>query len=376
MLVLSGCNVIPVIREIASGLLKWRTALWYNVVSDRSHMGVVQDMCEKDKGVGVGLGLDIGGTNIAGALVDAAGCLLEEYTLPTESWKGPGAVMERVLMVAGHLVRKAADRELAVLGIGMGVPGPLESESGLVLHAPNLGWHNVPVKKIVQQRFQTSVFVENDVRCAALGEKYFGAGRGVDDLICVALGTGVGAGIFIAGSLLRGSGDIAGEIGHICLDPNGPPCNCGRRGCLEVYAGAPGIARRARAAIQSGKQSLIGTLVGGNLDLIDPALLSLAAGQGDQLALEIWRETGELVGWALATAVTLLNPRLVIVGGGVARAGEVLLGPIRDTIFRRAMPEHARQVEVTLAHLGERAGVIGAASLALKNISGACRQKS
>lgn len=332
-------------------------------------MGVAQAMCEKNKGVG--LGLDIGGTNIAGALVDEAGCLLEEYTLPTESWKGSEAVLERVLMVAGHLFRQATGRGLAVLGIGMGVPGPLESRTGLVLHAPNLGWHNVPVKNIVQQHFATSVFVENDVRCAALGEKYFGAGRGVDDLICVALGTGVGAGIFVAGNLLRGFGDIAGEIGHICLDPNGPPCNCGRRGCLEVYAGAPGIARRARAAIQSGKRSVIGELVGGKLELIDPAVLSRAAGQGDQMAIEIWRETGELVGWALATAVTLFNPQLVIVGGGVARAGEVLLGPVRDTICRRAMPEHARQVKVVSAHLGERAGVIGAASLVLKNISGA-----
>ncbi|MGQ9557629.1 MAG: ROK family protein [Desulfurispora sp.] len=321
----------------------------------------------------VGLGLDVGGTNIAGALVDEAGCLLEEYTLPTESWKGPEAVMERVLMVAGHLFRQAAGRGLVVRGIGMGVPGPLESGTGLVLHAPNLGWHDLPVKKIVQQHFSAPVFVENDVRCAALGEKFFGAGRGVEDLICVALGTGVGAGIFVAGSLLRGSGDIAGEIGHICLDPNGPPCNCGRRGCLEVYAGAAGIARRAREAIQSGKQSVIAELVGGKPELIDPAVLSRAAGQGDRLALEIWRETGELVGWALATAVTLLNPRLVIVGGGVARAGEVLLGPMRDTLCRRAMPEHARQVEVVSAHLGERAGVIGAASLAWKNISGACR---
>ncbi|MFZ5591302.1 MAG: ROK family protein [Bacillota bacterium] len=321
-----------------------------------------------EKNQGVGLGLDIGGTNIAGALVDAAGRLLEQYTLPTCARKGQDAVIEQIFLVAEHLFRQAENKGLQIRGIGMGVPGPLESRTGLVLHAPNLGWHNVPVKQIVQQRFQTPVFVENDVRCAALGEKYFGAGRGVDDLICVALGTGVGAGIFVAGSLLRGFGDIAGEIGHICLDPNGPHCNCGRRGCLEVYAGAPGIARRAREAIQSGKQSVIGKLVGGNLALIDPAVISSAAGQGDQLAIEIWRETGELVGWALATAVTLFNPRLVIVGGGVARAGEVLLGSIRETVFQRAMPEHARQVEVVPAHLGERAGVVGAACLVLEKI--------
>jgi glucokinase len=205
--------------------------------------------------------------------------------------------------------------------------------------------------------------MDNDVRCAAIGEKYFGAGRHVRNVICITLGTGVGSGIFIDDQLFRGPKDIAGEIGHMTMDPNGPKCNCGNYGCLEAYVGAPNIARRTREAIMAGEPSVVTELVDGDLYRITPKIVTMAALKGDRLARRIMQDTAELIGLALANVVNMFNPELLIIGGGVAQAGDLLLSPIKQTVKSRAMREHAKMVEVVAAELGEDAGVIGAAWL-------------
>lgn len=309
------------------------------------------------------LGLDVGGTNIAGALVNQEGQIVAELKLPTRATEGQDVIIGQMLEGIKRLLQRSQEKGYSTLGIGLGIPGPARVKEGLSLHSPNLFWENVPIVKIIQESITLPVYMDNDVRCAAIGEKYFGSGKGVSDVICVALGTGVGSGIFINDCLLRGAGDIAGEVGHICMNPLGPRCNCGNYGCLEAYVGAPNIARRTREKLATGRESLVLELAGGDPAAINPELVTRAALAGDELAGEIIQETAQLIGLALANTVNLFNPSLLIIGGGVAKAGDILLEPIKATIKDRAMREHAKMVEIVPAKLGEHAGVIGAAWL-------------
>ncbi|MTI79670.1 MAG: ROK family protein [Firmicutes bacterium] len=309
------------------------------------------------------LGLDVGGTNIAGALVDKEGIIVKQVKLPTRAREGQDVVVSQMCRAITLLLGHAEQNEFYVQGIGMGIPGPVSVKEGISLHSPNLFWDNVPIRDIIQQQFSLPVAMDNDVRCAAIGEKFFGAGKVAKDVICVTLGTGVGSGIFINNHLFRGFRDIAGEIGHITMNPRGPKCNCGKNGCLEAYVGAPNISRRAKEAIFNQKYSVIVEMVNGNLADITPEMVHRAALAGDELAKNIIQETAELIGLALSYMANLFNPQLIIVGGGVARSGEMLINPIRDTIKANAMREHGKILTVVPAQLGEDAGMIGAAWL-------------
>ncbi len=306
------------------------------------------------------IGVDLGGTYIKGGVVNLQGQILRRESAQTLSREGP----KRILAQIANLV-EGLRRGDEVAGLGVGCPGLVEPTSGIVRDPPNLfGWREVNVKEELERKLALRVEVANDVNAAALGELHFGAGRGVKDFICITLGTGVGGGLVLAGKLFTGSKGGAGEIGHLPVNIFGPHCRCGNYGCLERYVGAEYIIERARNGLKANPDSLLSPL--DKEGRLTPKLIAEVALRGDKLAQEIFRETGEIIGAALSGVVNLLNPELVIVGGGVAQAGKLILEPIRRTLAERAMNKEIQKVEVIPALLGEDAGLIGAAALILK----------
>ena len=309
--------------------------------------------------------VDVGGTNIASGLVKLDGTVIFRGKRPTCAGTGVNSILERIMSAVEEGLQEAKKLKLEPIGIGMGIPGVQDSLGGLSYSASNLdpGWINIKVPAIVGERFGLPAEMDNDVRCHALGEKLFGAGQGVENIILITLGTGIGSGIFLDGKMFYGSGSCGGEVGHITVMEDGPRCSCGNMGCVEALCGAPGISRRAREAIALGAESRIVQLVAGDLSQITPKVIYDAAVLDDELAQRIMDDTGKYIGIAMAGAVNIINPELLIVGGGVAAAGEMLIGKIRQEIKKRAMNEAGSQVRVVAAQLGEDAGLIGAAML-------------
>ncbi|MDN5327074.1 MAG: glucokinase [Moorella sp. (in: firmicutes)] len=309
-------------------------------------------------------GVDLGGTNIAAILMDAAGQTGGWMTWPTEASGGPYRVIERIIALIKFTMEQNGITEQQLLGIGLGVPGLVNSREGKSVFSPNLpGWRDIPVAEMVGRGCGVPVIIDNDVRMAAWGEKLLGAGRGWEDVICLTLGTGIGSGIFIQGKMFKGRDESAGEIGHVTVEKDGPRCNCGNFGCLEMYASGRGIARQARETLEQGGSSLLLELAGGDASSITAATVCRAAIQGDPLARQVMEKTALYLGIALAGLANILNPQRIVLGGGVMGAGELLLEPVRRVVRERAMPLN-REVEIVAAELGERAGAIGAAALA------------
>ncbi len=303
------------------------------------------------------IGIDLGGTNLRAALVDSQWRIKERIALATSG------IREEVLRQVIEVIEKLKKEE-DIIGIGIGSPGNIDVGEGIIYDAPNIeGWNDVPLKSYVEGKMGLPTFIDNDANVMALAESRLGAGVGAKNIICLTLGTGVGGALIINGKLYHGATLTAGEIGHIPVNMSGPLCNCGGRGCLERYVGNRFIVERARERIESGEKSLIVELVGGDLGKVTPELISQAALKGDKLAKEIWNEVGRYIGVALAGLVNLLNPEIVIIGGGVANARSLVFDPIRQTIKERAMRMPAKMVRVVQAKLGGDAGMIGAGIL-------------
>ena len=247
-------------------------------------------------------------------------------------------------------------------GMGFGFPGQIDCQKGIVRLAPNIpGWVNVPIAEIMEKEFNIPTRVDNDVRTAALGELNYGAGVGCQNLVCITVGTGIGSGLVINGKLVRGASNAAGELGHIKLNMQGGPlCGCGDRGCLEAYASGPSIVALAEEYIRGGKSTKYRELANPE---ITPYIVAVAAKEGDPVAKQIFRIMGEYIGIGLTSVVNLLNPEKIIIGGGVADAGDILFDPIRETIQKRAMTIQKEAVTIVPAQLGNTAGVIGASLL-------------
>lgn len=312
------------------------------------------------------MGVDLGGTNLKVALLSLNGEIKKKISVMTK--QGKQAVLRQIVESIEELLKKARVKKSAVLGLGIGTPGLVDSVHGIVYGLTNIrGWRGVALKKYVERNVGFPTYVDNDVNLMALGELMCGAGRGVKNLVCLTLGTGVGGGLIIEGKLYRGSTLSAGELGHIPVNADGPRCICGGYGCLESYVGNACIVERAVKAIEGGRRSRIKKLAGGNLQAVTPRLISGAARQGDKLAKEIWEDTGRYVGMALAGVINLLNPEMVIIGGGVAGAGKLLFEPIRRTVKERAMIIPEKNVKIVPAKLGADAGLIGAGMLVKVN---------
>jgi len=307
------------------------------------------------------IGVDLGGTQIRALVVGGQGKTLNRVATLTCAADGLEAVIRRIEDTVRRAVGDIPWRQIR--GIGVGAPGPVDPWAGLITETPNLpGWQNVPLGDIMARTFGVPVFLGNDANLAALAEHTYGAGVGVDHLIYMTISTGIGGGIIVNGELLLGARGLAGEIGHQTLVDDGPLCGCGNHGHLESLASGPAIARAAREAVAGGRGDRILQLAKGAVDAIDARLVGQAAANGDPTALEIVRRAATYVGIGLANLCNILNPELIILGGGVSRIGDLLFDTVRETVARRAMPG-ARQVRIVPAALGDDVVLLGAVAL-------------
>lgn len=309
------------------------------------------------------IGIDVGGTNVKIALVDEKGSIIYSNSVPTRAEMGYEYTVNNIKQAIYDLLKETKLEAKNIEGIGFGFPGQVDYKSGVVRLAPNIpGWVDVPIAKLIEDEFHIPTRVDNDVRCAALGELNFGAGKGCQNLICITVGTGIGSGLIINGKLVRGASNAAGEIGHIKLQMHdGPICGCGDTGCLEAFASGPAIVAMAEDYIKGGKSTKFREMA--NSNDITPFIVAEAAKAGDPVAKRIFTIMGEYIGIGMASVVNLLNPERIIVGGGVADAGDILMTPLKETLKKRAMKIAGEAVEVVPAQLGNTAGVIGASLL-------------
>ena len=311
------------------------------------------------------IGIDVGGTNVKIALVDDNGKIIYSNSVPTYAKMGYEYTVNNIKQAIKDLMKETNTTPSDIEGIGFDFPGQVDCKTGVVKLAPNIpGWVNVPIAQMIEDEFHIPTRIDNDVRCAALGELKFGAGKGCENFICITVGTGIGSGIVINGKVVRGATNAAGELGHIKLQMNGGPiCGCGDTGCLEAFASGPAIVAMAQEYIKGGKSTKFREMAAVEGGEITPYMVAKAAEEGDPVAKRIFEIVGEYIGIGLTSVINLLNPERVIIGGGVAESGELLLGPIRKTIKERAMVVAGNAVEIVPAQLGNSAGVIGASML-------------
>lgn len=309
------------------------------------------------------IGIDVGGTNVKLALVDDNGNVLHSDSVPTYAKMGYEYTVNNIIQAIKSLMEKSGCGAGDVEGIGFDFPGQIDYKNGIVRLAPNIpGWVDVPIAKMIEDEFGIKTRIDNDVRCATLGEMKFGAGKGCENFVCITVGTGIGSGLVVNGQIVRGASNAAGELGHIKLQMNdGPICGCGDRGCLEAYASGPSIVAMAQEYIKGGKSTRYRELAQDGE--ITPYLVAKAAQEGDPVAKRIFQIVGSYIGIGLTSVINLLNPEKVIIGGGVADAGDILFDPIKKTIKDRAMAVAGSAVEIVPAQLGNSAGVIGASLL-------------
>lgn len=309
------------------------------------------------------IGIDVGGTNVKIALVDGEGKIIYSNTVPTYAQMGYEYTVNNIKQAIRDLMKETNTDSKDIEAIGFDFPGQVDYQTGVVKLAPNIpGWVNVPIAQMIEEEFNIPTKIDNDVRCAALGEMKFGAGRGCKNFVCITVGTGIGSGLVINGELVRGAANAAGEIGHIKLQMNdGPICGCGDTGCLEAFASGPAIVAMAQEYLKGGKSTKYREMAADGE--ITPYIVAKAAEAGDPVAKRIFEKVGTYIGMGLVSVINLLNPEKVIIGGGVAEAGDLLLDPIRKTIKERAMVVAGNSVEIVRAELGNSAGVIGASML-------------
>lgn len=307
------------------------------------------------------IGVDVGGTKIAAAVVDAGGGIVARRQVPTESDE-PASIAAALLKVAREMKAAAP----AAAAVGVGAAGLVDVKRGVILGAPNIAYRNVPVRDSLSDRLGLPVIVDNDANVAALAEATHGAGRGAGDQIMITVGTGIGGGIIIGGRIYRGHYGVGAELGHIVIDPDGPVCGCGNRGCWEAVASGNAIGRLARQRVEGGAGADLLAAVGGDLDAITGEVVGEAAVAGSAFARDVVASIGRLLGIGLASIVNIFDPEVIVIGGGAAAGtGELLLAPAREAMLAHVLgPSWRTPVRIVPAALGNDAGVVGAGALA------------
>ncbi len=319
------------------------------------------------------IGIDLGGTDIKAGLLAENGTLSCRTVISTHVNEGARAIAKRIAGVIKQVISYAEETDQPIvssqqiIGIGLGSPGLIIAESGIVHFSPNFpGWYDIPLLDYVNealkneagQEIDIPLYIDNDVNVMVLGELHHGAGVGFDNIVGLTIGTGVGGGVVIDKKVYHGSWNTAGELGHTIVKPDGRKCGCGNRGCLEAYAGARHIVERTQQQIVSGRKTVM------NPDQLTPKKIADAASAGDELAREIFSETGKLIGVALTSIAHILNPQIAVIGGGISAAGEELLFQhIRKEFSKRTM-DIPGKMQIVPAKLGNDAGLVGAAMLA------------
>lgn len=325
---------------------------------------VSRSRSRQDGAGGAVLAFDIGGTKLAAAVVTADGAASGVLVEPTRREEGWRPVVDRLFGMGRRAIERARAGDVQAVGIACG--GPLDAATGTLLSPPNLpGWREVPIGPLAADAFGVPFALQNDATAAALAEYRFGGGRGTAVMLYLTISTGIGGGAIIDGKPQLGTSGNGGEFGHVTVLRGGRRCTCGRRGCVEAYASGTSIAARAAEAVRAGRPSSLAAL-----PEITAAEVSRAAAAGDPLAREVWDETVDLVGAAVTDLVNVFEPGLVVLGGGVTRAGAMLLEPVRAVVAREAMPPAAAAARVTLAGLGDLVGVVGAGVIGHDLVSG------
>lgn len=314
------------------------------------------------------IGIDLGGTSIKAGAVDNNGKILSQCKVDTKAHKGPPSVIQQILFSIQEILGKHKQSECH--GIGIGTPGIVDLETGVVKHPPNFSdWKEIALAKAIRKVIPLPVFIENDANAAALAEVKYGIGIEHKNFLFVIWGSGVGGGIIMNHKIFRGPHGGAGEIGHISIDYNGPECNCGSRGCIESYIGQRYLSERTKEIITNqpagGPPSIIPKLVDGNLSFIEPSIISEAAEKGDTVACDILREAGELLGYALASVLNIIDLRVVVIGGGISAAPEFVFTAIGSGIQSRVLKPLKPGIKVLRSNLGNNAGILGASSLVM-----------
>jgi glucokinase len=316
----------------------------------------------------IAVGIDVGGTNIRMALVDAAGAIRGIIKQPTYAGRAMEQIIGDIAQGVGTIVNTHRRSGEQVCGIGLGMPGFLSLQTGVIHSSPNLPTaRETPAASFLTELTGLPVFLENDANAAAIGEHWAGAGQGVRNLLCVTLGTGVGSGFIFNHRIWHGSNDLAGELGHTVLFPDGLSCRCGRKGCLEAYVSATGIVARTDSALREGRHSSLGDFRTSDNPLSSQTVYEHAE-KGDRLARDIYEETGRYLGIALANVLNLLDLEMIIIGGRVARAGDLLLRPTIHEVNKTALRAAYHPVHILQTRLGDHAGVIGAAKTVFDSV--------
>mgnify|MGYP000129475417 CR=1 FL=1 len=312
------------------------------------------------------IGVDLGGTNIVSVIVNCQGKIVNRLKVPTLAERGKEATIKRIIETIHENIVQSTIAPADIIGIGIGAPGPLNIERGIINFAPNLpGWRDVPLKKILEDEFNMKVVLENDANAGAWGDRCFGIGRAVRNLVCFTLGTGIGGGIIINGRIYHGSNYGAAELGHMTVNKDGPRCNCGNYGCLEAYSSATGIKNRIRNRIKEGIKSKFLNFNNNN-ELVESLRLKSifeTARKGDELTKDIVEEAISYLGIAIANIANILNPEMVVLVGGITNEGDKLLIPLREEVKKRAFYSNYKSLKIVIGKLGGNAGVLGAAAL-------------
>ena len=367
----------PISRTALARLTHLTPATAFSIVEELVEQGLVQE-----SGIGPSLGgrrpmlfefspqsYAVIGVNIRSAQVlgvltylDASPqvTIARDYDLEAEA-----DVVQLTVEVIRELIAASPVPADRLMGMGIAVPGLIDVERGVVVESRNWGWEELPLREVLAHEFDLPIYIEEDDNALALGEALFGAGRGIPNVVCVKVGRGLGAGIIVNGTLFRGPDNAAGEIAHILVDPEGPQCYCGNYGCLARLVSAPAIAERAVKGLKQGAVSSLQDRAGGDLDRVTVAMIAEAANAGDPFARQVMEQTGRYLGIGIATLVNLLNPDLVIIGGGVILAGAPLLEPIRHVVKLRTFAAPGQRVRIVPAQLGVEAPAIGAATLVM-----------
>ncbi len=377
-------NIIRQERTISRAEIAQRTKLSRsavsNIINNLLDEGIVQHfgtgesnggrrpiMLNFNYSAGHVIGVDIGANHLLAILADLEGNVVAELSQSFNIDMGPEKGLPIVIDHIRQLMHHSAVKGGRLLGLGVAVPGPLDHTSGMVVAPPIMpGWNLFPLKKYLTQEFNLSVQVDNDANLGALAEKWRGAGIGQQHLAYVKIGTGIGCGLVLDGKVYRGQRGSAGEIGHITITRDGPPCRCGSYGCLESMAASPAIVNRLKLAIQAGRESSLKNRA--MLEELTPQDIGKAAYEGDRLAREIIEDAARYIGIALANLINLFNPGMIILGGGVAAIGDLVLNPIKETVRQRSLVASYEDTCIVTGKLGRDSVAIGAATLVLQEI--------
>ena len=313
----------------------------------------------------VAIGIDVGGTAIKGGVVSASGEVLTKEAIATQTQHGVGRVIERICGLIESLAGANAAAASQEVAVGLGVPGNIDHQQGVLLASPNLdGWRDIHVARLVCEKTGRRAVLENDANNAALGESVCGVGRGADSLVLLTLGTGIGSGVILGGALLRGATGDAGELGHTIVHAGGRRCACGQSGCLEAYASASSTVRRATEWIAGGEPSSLKEALDRG-QTVTAEMVVAASEAGDALARRVWEQTCEYLAVACINIQHTLNPQYIVLAGGMTAAGERLRAPVQQAIEAMISEQFGRAPQVRMSQLGNDAGFIGAALSAM-----------